>query len=85
MIAYALAAALAVVAAVGWARPMQKQDKKPAYGSVNVYTMEGHVWCYHGELATLENSQGEEYMELHNAWLVGSSHPDYTTEVQCYE
>lgn len=79
VIAYALAVIMAMVAAAGWGRSAEtpKTAETPVSGSVVIHTLDGYAWGYFGEITVETDSAGEPWVELNNAWLVGSTHPYY--------
>lgn len=49
-------------------------------GSVTIYMNDGTVWGYYGEITVTYDSAGCPDVTLKNAWLVGSTHPDFQVD-----
>lgn len=60
----------------------QAEDGQKSGGSVTIYKNDGTVWGYFGEITVvsdgLDGSQPQ--IELHGAWLVGSTAEEYQME-----
>ena len=49
-------------------------------GTVTVYLNDGTVWGYYGEVSVTYDRTGCPQVTLENAWLEGSTHPDFQVD-----
>lgn len=49
-------------------------------GTVTIYLNDGTVWGYYGEVSVTYDRTGCPQVTLENAWLEGSTHPDYQAD-----
>ena len=49
-------------------------------GTVTVYLNDGTVWGYYGEVSVTYDRNGSPQVTMENAWLEGSTHPDYQVD-----
>lgn len=71
---------LFIVLMMNWAKGAaccKVARQEAVQGPVTIYTLDGNVWGYFGDVTVTCNEYGEMDVEMHNAWLVGSTHPDY--------
>lgn len=54
--------------------------QQDAQGSVTIYLNDGTVWGYYGNVSVTYDRTGSPEVTLENAWLVGSTHPDFQVE-----
>lgn len=61
---------------------MRQQAAEGKGGSVTIYKNDGTVWGYFGEITVVsDGSDGSQpQIELHGAWLVGSTAEEYQME-----
>lgn len=61
---------------------MQQQAEKGREGSVTIYKNDGTVWRYFGEITVVSDGLdgNQPQIELHGAWLVGSTAEEYQIE-----
>lgn len=68
-------------------RKVIEQDRqqgipKDTQGSITIYLNDGTVWGYFGEVHIISDGRNgkQPEIELKEAWLVGSTHPDFQLE-----
>lgn len=71
-------ASLGVVFAAGLVMAGTRQQD--AQGSVTIYLNDGTVWGYYGNVSVTYDRTGSPEVTLEDAWLVGSTHPDFQVE-----
>ena len=49
-------------------------------GTVTIYLNDGTVWGYYGKVSVTYDRTGCPQVTLENAWLEGSTHPDYQVD-----
>ena len=49
-------------------------------GTVTVYLNDGTVWGYYGEVSVTYDRTGCPQVTMKNAWLEGSTHPDFQVD-----
>lgn len=49
-------------------------------GTVTVYLNDGTTWGYYGEVSVTYDRTGCPQVTLENAWLEGSTHPDFQVD-----
>ena len=54
--------------------------QQDAQGSVTIYLNDGTVWGYYGNVSVTYDRTGSPEVTLEDAWLVGSTHPDFQVE-----